>query len=181
MTYPSSSQINRWARSSWRQEPVQRVLLLLLLQSVDQLGRREEPHPQARPTRGEAESNRNMSLSSSVAPDQAAVRFLGDPLASRQLKDLRLGQVRHHTEIVGVEVFFDRKSGVLDPRGDRVGRTGGELQFGQPEQELGEGLIARGGIPRQFLELAAHRRQAQLPQLGLEQLDRDIGHRQVPF
>ncbi|MDP3316324.1 MAG: EscU/YscU/HrcU family type III secretion system export apparatus switch protein [Devosia sp.] len=48
-------------------------------------------------------------------------------------------------------------------------------------QKLGEGLIARCGVPRQFLELAAHRRQAQLPQLGLEQFGRDIGHWQIPF
>ena len=41
-------------------------------------------------------------------------------------------------------------------------------------------LIVRGGVSRQPLELPAHRRQAELPQLRLEQLDRDIGHRQDP-
>src|SRR5271154_5367331 len=80
------------------QEAIKCVLLLLLFESVDQFGRREEPHPQTRPTGGKTESNGNMCLSSSVAPDEAAVRLLGDPLAPRQLKDLRLGQVWHRRE-----------------------------------------------------------------------------------
>src|SRR4051812_41834208 len=40
-----------------RQEAVKCVLLLLLLESVDQCGRREESHPQAGPTGAKAESN----------------------------------------------------------------------------------------------------------------------------
>ena len=59
--------------------------------------------------------------------------------------------------------------------------SGGQLDLGQTQQELGERLVGRGGVPRQLLELPAHRRQPELPQVGLEQLDRDIGHRQVPF
>src|SRR5277367_6664591 len=56
-------------------EPIERVLLLLLLQLADQLRRREEPHPHPRPTGSESESNRDMRLSSPVTPDQAAVRL----------------------------------------------------------------------------------------------------------
>ena len=77
--------------------------------------------------------------------------------------------------------FTTGNSGVLDPRADRVGGAGGQLELGQAQQELDEGLVGRGGVPRQLLELSAHRRQAQLPEMGLEQLDRDIGHRHGPF
>ena len=63
----------------------------------------------------------------------------------------------------------------------RVGGAGGQLELGQAEQELDEGLVGRGGVPRQLLELLAHRRQPQLPEVGLQQLDRDIGHRHGPF
>src|SRR5665647_3708811 len=45
------------------QEPVERVLLLLLLKSVHQLRRREEADSQARATGGQAKTNRNMCLS----------------------------------------------------------------------------------------------------------------------
>jgi hypothetical protein len=121
-----------------------------------------------------------MGLSRSVTAHQAAVEFLVDPVASRQLEDLRLGQVGHHAEVVGVEVLLDRESRVLDPRGHRVGRPRGQLDLGQPQQQLGRRLVVRGGVSRQPLELPTHRRQAELPQLGLEQLDRDIGHRQGP-
>ena len=62
-----------------------------------------------------------------------------------------------------------------------LARARRQLELGQPEQELGEGLVGRGGVPRQLLELAAHRRQPQLPEVGLEQLGRDIGHRRIPF
>src|SRR3954468_2902280 len=40
-----------------RQETIKCVLLLLLPESFNQFGRREESHPQARPTRGETETN----------------------------------------------------------------------------------------------------------------------------
>ena len=56
-------------------------------------------------------------------------------------------------EVEGVEVLLDRELGVLDPRGHRVGGAGGQLELGQAEQELVEGLVARGGVPRQLLEL----------------------------
>ena len=84
-------------------------------------------------------------------------------------------------EVERVEVLFDRELRVLDPRRHRVGGAGGQLQLGEPEQELRERLVGRGGIPRQRLELAAHRRQPQLPEVGLEQFGRDIGHRHIPF
>src|SRR5207244_775714 len=58
------------------EEPVEGVLLLLLLQLADQPRRREEPHPQARPTRRQPESNRNMSLSRSMTPHEATIAFL---------------------------------------------------------------------------------------------------------
>src|SRR3954451_7465947 len=70
------------------QEPVQRVLLLLLLQPVHQLRRREEADSQASPTGGQAKSNRNMCLPCSVAAHQAAVELLVDPVATSQLEDL---------------------------------------------------------------------------------------------
>ena len=92
-----------------------------------------------------------------------------------------LDSVRQHAEVERVEVLLDRELRVLDPRRHRVGGAGRQLQLGEAEQELGERLVARGGIPRQRLELAAHRRQPQLPEVGLEQLGRDIGHRHIPF
>ena len=122
-----------------------------------------------------------MSLSRSVTPDEATIELLFNPLATPQLQHLRLGQARQGGEVEGVEVLLDRELGVLDPRGDRVGGAGGQLELGQAEQELDEGLVARGGVPRQLLELLAHRRQAELPEVGLEQLDHDIGHRHGPF
>ena len=116
-----------------------------------------------------------------MAPDKTTIVLLFDPFASRQLQDLRLGELRQDAEVVGVEVLQDRELRVLDPRRDRVGGAGRQLDLGQAEQELDEVLIGRGGVPRQLLELPAHRRQPQLPELGLEQLDRDIGHRHGPF
>src|SRR3974390_3653271 len=97
-----------------------------------------------------------MSLPCSVAAHEAAVRLMGDPLTTRQLQDLRLGELRHHCEVICVEVFLNGKSRVLDPRGNRIGGAGGELQFGQAEQELGEGLVAGGGVSCQLFELAAY-------------------------
>src|SRR5271168_3449468 len=74
------------------EKPVERVLLLLLFQLADQRRGREEPHLQTGATRCQAKSYRNMCLSSSVAPNQATVRFLFDPFATPQLQDFRLGQ-----------------------------------------------------------------------------------------
>ena len=48
------------------QEAVQGVLLLLLLQTADQLGRREEADSQAGSTGRQAKSNRNMCLDSTI-------------------------------------------------------------------------------------------------------------------
>ena len=36
---------------------------------------------------------------------------------------------------------------------DRVGGAGRQLELGQAQQELDESLVARGGVPRQLLEL----------------------------
>src|SRR5205823_12028763 len=70
------------------------------------------------------------------------------------------------------EVLQHRELRVLDPSRDRVGGARLQLELGQTEQELEEGLIGRGGVARQPLELLAHRRQPQLPEMGLQQLDR---------
>ena len=85
-------------------------------------------------------------FSSSVTPHKTTVRFLDDPFATRQLQDLRLGELRQRIEIIRVEIFFDRKPGVLDPRDDGVGGAGRQLQFRQSQQELHAGLIGRGGV-----------------------------------
>src|SRR5207248_9519056 len=149
------------------QESVQRVLLLRLLQLADQLGRREEPHTQTGSTGSLSQGHSNMCFSSAVTSNKATIVLLFNPLASRQLQDLRLRQVRHHAEVVGVEVLQHRELGVLDPTGDRVGTASRQLGLGETEQELNEGLVGRGGVPCQLLELSAHRRQPQLSEMGL--------------
>lgn len=121
-----------------------------------------------------------MSFSSSVAPNQATIELLFNPFTPPQFEHLGLGQPRQGGEVERVEVLFDGETGVLDPRADRVGGAGGQFQFGQAQQELGEGLVARRGVPR-LLELLAHRRQAKLSEVGLEQLGRDVDHRHGPF
>src|SRR5271166_4077758 len=70
------------------QEPIQRVLLLLLLQLAHQFGSREEADPEPRATRGKSQSNRNMCLACSVAADKTTIEFLFNPLATGQLQDL---------------------------------------------------------------------------------------------
>ena len=134
-----------------------------------------------RATRGQAKTNRNMYILGDMAPDEATVGLLFDPLATTQLQDLRLGQARQRREVERVEVLLDRELGVLDPCGHRVGGASGQFQFGEVEQELGEGLVGCGSIPRQRLELPTHRRQAQLPEVGLEQLRYNISHCYLPF
>ena len=151
------------------------------LQLADQLRRREEEHPQTRTTRRLAQGHGDVRLARSVAPDKTTIVLVFNPFASRQLQDLGLGKLRQDAEVVGVEVLQHRELRVLDPRRHRVGSAGLQLDLGQAEQKLDEGLIGRGGVVRQPLELLAHRRQPQLPEMGPQQLDRDIGHRCIPF
>ena len=103
------------------------------------------------------------------------------PFATRQFQDLGLGELGHDAEVVGIEVLQHREVGVLDPLGDRVGGAGRQFQFGQSEQELSKRLVGRGGVPRQLLELLAHRRQAELSKMALEQVNRHIRHCSIPF
>ena len=122
-----------------------------------------------------------MSLPRAVAPDRQQLDFCSIHSHRASSSTFGLDRPGRAREVERVEVLLDRELGVLDPRGHRVGGAGGQLELGQAEQELGERLVARGGVPRQRLELPAHRRQAQLPEVGLEQLGRDIGHRHIPF
>src|SRR6185437_8354717 len=79
-------------------EPVERVLLLLLLELADQLRRREELDPQARATRRQTTADRNMCLASSMTPDEATVGFLCDPFTTPQLQHHGLGEARQRRE-----------------------------------------------------------------------------------
>ena len=146
---------------------------------LTRLGRREAD-PQAGAAGRLAQSEGDVRLPGPRTPDQAAVVLLIDPLATRQLQDLRLGQLRDRTKIERIEILEHRERRVLDPGRDRVGGAGRQLDLGEPEQELGERQVAGGRVPRQLLELLAHRRQPQLPELGLQQVDRRIGHRITP-
>ena len=118
----------------------------------------------------------HVSFPSPLSPNKATIVIVFNPLTSRQLQDLRIGELWPDAEVERVEVLKDREPGVLDPRRDRVGGTGPQLELGQTEQELKVVLIGHGGVSRQLLKLLAHRRQAQLPEMSLEQVDRDIGH-----
>ena len=128
------------------QESVQGVLLLRRLQLADQLRRREEEHPQTRTTRRLAQGHGDVRLARSVAPDKTTIVLVFNPFASRQLQDLGLGKLRQDAEVVGVEVLQHRELRVLDPRRHRVGSAGLQLDLGQAEQKLDEGLIGRGGV-----------------------------------
>src|SRR5205085_6177453 len=68
------------------EELVERVLLLLFLELADQLRCREEPYPQARATRRQAKSNRDMSLPRAVTPNQATIELLFDPFTTSQFQ-----------------------------------------------------------------------------------------------
>ena len=129
------------------QEPIQRVLLLGLFQLADQVRRREESHPQTRAAGGLAQRNGDVRFSSSVTPNKTTIVFLFNPFASRQLQDLRLGELRQDAEVERVEVLQDRELRVLDPGRDRVGGTGRQLGLGEAEQELEVVLIGRGWRP----------------------------------
>src|SRR5512135_3053668 len=65
------------------EEPVEGVLLLLLLQLADQARRREEPHPQPGPARRQAPPDGQMRLPCPVGPDETTFVLLFDPLAPR--------------------------------------------------------------------------------------------------
>lgn len=158
------------------QEPVQRVLLLLLLQPAHQLRRREEPHPVARAAGRQPQRRGHVRLARPRAADQAAVVLLVDPLAARQLQHLRLGELRDRREVERVQVLEDREPRRPDPRGHRVGRPHRQLRLGQAQQELGIGLVRGCRVPGQFLELLAHRRQPQLAEMHPQQLVGRIGH-----
>src|ERR1700739_3140114 len=95
------------------QEPVERVLFLSLLQFADQPRRREEAHPQPAPTGCLRPRDRDVSLSSAMAPNQTTVVLLFDPLATRQLQHRRLGELRQDAEIVDVEVLQNTEPPVL--------------------------------------------------------------------
>src|SRR5208283_5160047 len=122
-----------------------------------------------------------MSLPCPVAPYKATIVLVFNPLTTRQLQYLRLGELRQDTEIIDLEVLQDRKLRVFDPPRDRSGSAGCQLGLGETEQELEVVLIGRGGVPCKPLELPAHRRQPQLPETALQQIDRGIGHRKGPF
>jgi hypothetical protein len=162
------------------EEFVQRVLLLSLFELADQLRRREEAHPQTLSASSLAQGDGDVTLPSSLTPDKAAIVIMCNPFASRQFQDLRLGELRQGAEIERVEVLQNRKPGVLDPRRNRVGGTGPQLEFGETEQELKVILTGGSGVPRQLLEFLAHRRQPQLPEMSLEQVDHRVGHQHGP-
>src|SRR5260370_2027800 len=162
------------------QEFIQRVLLLSLFELADQIRGCEEAHAQTLPASGLAQGDGDVRFPSSLRPDKATIVLVFDPFASRQLQDLRLGELWQCGEVERVEVLQDRESRVLDPRRNRVGGTRPQLQVGPTEQELKVVLIGCGSAPRPLIELLAHGRQAQLPAMSLQHADRDTGHEDKP-
>ncbi len=106
------------------QEFVQGVLLPSLFELVDQICGREEAHAQTLPASSQAQGDGDVSFPSSLGADKATIVLIFDPFASRQLQDLRLGELWQCAEVERVEILQDREAGVLDPRRDCVGGTG---------------------------------------------------------
>src|SRR5271166_6340013 len=162
------------------QEFIQRVLLLSLFELTDQLRCREETHTQTLSASSLAQGDGDVSFPSSLSPNKTTIVLVFDPFPSRQFQDLGLGKLRQGTEVERVEILQDREAGVLDPRRNRVGGAVPQLELGQTEQELKIVLIGRGGVSRQLLELLAHRRQAQLPEVSLQQINHNVSHQHDP-
>ena len=150
------------------QEAVETMLLLSDFEKADQLGGGDELDPLAEPAQGQSQGNGQVRLAGSRAADQTAVEVLLDPFAACQLKDFVLGEVGRGGEVEGVEVLEGRKAGGADSGRDGVGRSGGHFQLGELEKVGVVGLVAVGGLTRQFLPLGQHRRQPQLLEIGFE-------------
>ena len=152
-----------------RQQFLQLILFLGLLQAVDQIGGGEEADTSSLTAGRQSQCYRQVSLPGSRAADQAAVEALIDPITLRKLKHLVLVQGRRQAEIVTVEVLHHREAGTLDPRGHCVGRSVGDLQLSQAKQVLHIPFVAFGSFPGKLAELRRDGRQAQVPQVCLQQ------------
>jgi hypothetical protein len=90
-----------------------------------------------------------------VAADQAAVSFLVDPLASCQINQLRLLQVRHYAKVILIIVFLHRERRFLEPGDHRIHRSRCKLLYCQTMQELGKVLVGWGGVACQGCDFTA--------------------------
>src|SRR5260370_12326623 len=102
------------------QEFIQCVLLLSLFELADQLRGCEETHTQTLPASSLAQCDGDVSFPSSLSPNKTTIVLVFDPFASRQLQDLRLGELWQGAEVASVGILPDRGPGVLDPRRDRI-------------------------------------------------------------
>ena len=79
--------------------------------------------------------------------------MLVDPFAAGQFEDFLFIERRQGGEVEGVEVLEDAEGGLLDPSGQGVARSGGDLEFSESEQVLLIALLAGGRFASQLLAL----------------------------
>ena len=96
------------------QHAIQRELLLSFFELIHERRRREEFCPQSVPTRGKAQRNRQMRLSSSRLTQQADVTSSGNPFAARKLQNFLFVDRWQRREVVRVQIFPNRKRGLFD-------------------------------------------------------------------
>jgi hypothetical protein len=162
-----------------RQQALQLVLLLRLLQTGNQIGSGEETHPASLTASCQRQRYCQMRLASSRTADQTAIVTLVDPVAAGKLQQLVLVDVWHQAEIVAVEVLHHRETSLLDASPHGVGGAGCDLQLSQPQQELFVPLVAIGSIIRQFGKLCRDSWQPQLFQVGFQQHGGVVVHHSV--
>jgi hypothetical protein len=143
------------------QEPLELVLLLCFFQLRDQCGSREEPHPLAEPTGGQAEGDGQVCFSRTRTAHEAAVVALLNPPAAGQLQDLGLGKSRHGTKVERIEVLLHREAGLFNARLQGIGTARGQFQLRQSQQVFQVVLIAVGRLAGELRVLGQHRRQPQ--------------------
>lgn len=93
---------------------IQRELLLSFFELIHKRRRREEFGPQSVSTRSQPQRNRQMCFSSSWLTQQANITSPGNPFAARKLQDFLFVDRWQRREVVGVQVFLNRKRSLLD-------------------------------------------------------------------